>query len=361
MNPTTAEHTVTDAPLLAGLELLSLAIRGTDPTQALIAAKCAGLLCGYDQRWRNAPYRIEDVECVVSSDLWNPESGRKSRSFSVSGKIDVRAVDMLTGAQVIFDHKTCSQDITDPSGPYWRQLVVEAQPTHYMLVEWLNGRKVDYAIWDVIRKPGISPKALSKKDAAEFLASGLYFGRQFDQNELEAFRAIERETPVMYAARLANDCAIERPDWYFQRRPVPRLDAEVREYAGELWDHGQDLLAARASGRMPRNSGACMFFGSPCKFLGVCSGHDTIDSEQWTRKAWVHPELPQIEGDGRDVLTNSRIRCFQTCRRKHQYQYEIGVERTDEEEREALIFGDTFHRALEAYFLTLKAFQQKEQ
>lgn len=347
-------------PINAALDIVAPMIHGTDASTALIAAKCAGLLAGYDRKWRNAPYRIEEVECVVSSDLWNPESGRKSRSFSVAGKIDVRATDIQTGASVIFDHKTCSQDITDPNGSYWRQLTVEAQPTHYMLIEWMNSRKVDYAIWDVIRKPGIAPKALAKKDAADFLALGQYFGQQFDANEMELFKANERETPLMYAARLAHDCSIERADWYFQRRTVPRLDSEIRGYASELWDHGQDLLAARASNRMPRNSGACMLYGSPCKFLGVCSNHDSIDSEQWARKTWMHPELPQTEGDGRDVLTNSRIRCFQTCRRKHQYQYEIGVERINEEEREALVFGDLFHRALEAYFLTLKQLQKEQ-
>jgi CRISPR/Cas system-associated exonuclease Cas4 (RecB family) len=62
-------------------------------------------------------------------------------------------------------------------------------------------------------------------------------------------------------------------------------------------------------------------------------------------------ELPGIEGDGRNVLTNSRIRCFQTCRRKHFYEYELGVERQDEEEREALYFGNLWHAALEAWFL----------
>jgi hypothetical protein len=354
-------RTISDVPLHEALAIVAPVMNGGEVSQSLIAAKCAGLLAGYDQKWRNAPYRIEDVECVVSSDLWNPESGRKSRSFSVSGKIDVRAVDLHTGAAVIFDHKTCSQDISDPNGSYWRQLVVESQPAHYMLIEWLNDRKVDYAIWDAVRKPGIAPKALAKKDAADFLAFGQYFGSQFDLSELERFREVGRETPAMYAARLAHDCSTERPEWYFQRRPVPRLDAEIREYAGELWDHGQDLLASRASGRMPRNSGACMTYGSPCKFLGVCSGHDSIDSEQWAHKTWIHPELPRTDGDGRDVLTNTRIRCFQTCRRKHQYQYEIGVERIEEEEREALLFGDLFHRALEAYFLALKHLQHKEQ
>jgi hypothetical protein len=93
-----------------------------------------------------------------------------------------------------------------------------------------------------------------------------------------------------------------------------------------------------------------MLYGSPCKFLGVCSGHDTAESDNWKKKEHVHNELDGIDGDGRDVLTNSRIRCFQTCKRKHYYQYELGIERIDAEEREALAFGTLYHAGLEAWW-----------
>lgn len=334
-------------------------MRSSEPSERTIAAKCLGLMHGYDARWENAPYMVEYVERVVSSDLFNPETGRTSRTFSVSGKLDVGCTEVGTGRNVIFDHKTTSIDISDVNGPYWRQLVVEGQPTHYMLLEWLNQRKADYAVWDVVRKPGISPKKVEKKDKQTAVFSKVYFDQMLTAEDIEEFLETERETPAMYAARLAFDCVQERPQWYFQRRQVPRLDAEVLEYAKELWDHAQDIILARRNNRHPRNSGACMLYGSPCKYLGICSGHDSIDSENWTRAQWVHPELPVLESDGKEVLTNSRIRTFQTCRRKHQLQYEIGIQRIDEEEREALIFGSTFHEALEAYFLTLRAQQQK--
>lgn len=128
------------------------------------------------------------------------------------------------------------------------------------------------------------------------------------------------------------------------------MDHELLEYATELWDHSQEILSARRTERTPRNSGACMLYGSPCQFLGVCSGHDEIDSDRWRRKQQVHAELPIVDGDGRDILTNSRIRCFQTCRRKHHYQYELGVERVDDEEKESLYFGRIFHLALNAWW-----------
>jgi len=349
-------------PLSAAIEVLTPHIDGVDAAKALVAAKCYGLLAGYDRKWSGSPYLIDAVESVLTSHLYNPETTRRSRTFTVAGKLDVRATEIATGAKVIVDHKTTTQDISDPNGSYWRQLVVESQATHYMLLEWLNGNKVDYALWDVVRKPGISPKTLTKGDGLAAKASGVYCGRVLSAEEADRVSADGRETPMMYAARLAKDCTELRPEWYFQRRKIPRLDSEVREYALELWGHGQDILATRASGRWARNSGACMLYGSPCKFLGLCSGHDSLESGKWVAKAFVHKELPvEISEDGRgvEVLTNSRIRTFQTCRRKHYLQYEVGIEKPEEEDREAIFFGSLFHEALEQFFLALQTQQKK--
>ncbi len=333
---------------LSALE--DIAAASTDDKQLLIVTKCRALIGGYHAKWRDTPYQVDAVECLVMSDLWNPETQRKSRSFRMAGLLDVTG---YAGRRVIFDHKTTSEDITDPAAPYWRQLVIEGQVNHYSLLEWLNGRKVDECVWDVMRKPSISPRKLeSKKETTDTLASGRYYGRPLSNHSLAYLRESGRESHEMYEARLFTDCTAVRPEWYFQRRTTPRLDAEIHEYAMELWGHSQDILIARRENRWPRNSGACMLYKSPCNFLGICSGHDTPDSDNWTRKQNVHTELPILDGsDGRDLLTNSRIRCFQTCRRKHFYQYELGIERQNEEEREALLFGHIWHKALESYFL----------
>lgn len=347
-------------PLRAAHEVLQQYLTSPDPSMELVAAKCYGLLIGYDKRWRFAPYRIDAVESVMTSDLYNPETGRKSRSFTIAGKLDIKATEMATDKKVIFDHKTASVDIADFASPYWKILAIEGQVNQYMLLEWLNNNKTDFAIWDVLRKPGIAPKGIAKKDVAAILETKRYFDFELDDVEMDRFRVDDRETPLMYSARLANDCVAERPDWYFQRRNVPRLDSEIREYAIELWGHAQDILTSRNTERWPRNSGACFAYNSPCKFLGICSGYDTPDSEKWNTKTFVHAELP-ILGDGRgtEILTNSRVRTFQSCRRKHYFQYELGIEKVDEEEKEALFFGTLMHNALEQYFLAIQQEQQK--
>jgi hypothetical protein len=306
---------------------------------------------GYHAKWKDEGIVPIAVEQISQANLFNPDTERTSRTFRVAGKLDVLVEQ--SGRQLLMDHKSTSEPITDPAAPYWQQLVIEGQVTHYMLLEWLNGRKLDGAIWDVIRKPSIAPRKL-KKAEQRAVASGFEY---FDQIPSEASREAvvhdDRETLELYTARLIHDCTSERPEWYFQRRPVPRLDSEIFEYARELWSHGQDLIATRANDRHTRNSGACMMYGSPCQFLGICSGYDTPDSDKWQPKKDIHPELDGQLGNGLDVLTNSRIRCYQTCKRKHYYQYELGIERVDAEEKDVLYFGTLLHTALEAWWKTL--------
>ena len=327
---------------------------GSTPEGLLIAAKCRGLMTGFCARWRNAGYEPIAVESVLHKNLINPETQRQSRTFTLAGKLDVIA--RYSGRVIIIDGKTTSEDITDPNGPYWRQLVIEGQVSQYMLLAWMDGLKADGALWDVVHKPDIRPKKIDKAQRTLIVSNGLYFDEHisdFDRKELAAGR--EHESNEMYSFRLAHDCTAERPERYFQRRMVPRLDAEILEYVGEVWEHAQEMIAtrqrAKETGKLPpRNSGACMLYGSPCKFLGICSGQDEPTSDRWRQKDQIHKELNGAVGEGRDVLTNSRIRCYQTCRRKHHFDYEVGIERIDEEDREALFFGTVWHKGLEAFW-----------
>lgn len=341
--------------LRAALDVVDPIMASADPTQALVAARCAGLLMGYHARWSQDKYRIDDVECFVESDLWNPATSRKSRSFRVAGKIDLRATHP-DGQSIIFDHKTTSSDISKPDSTYWRQLAVQNEATHYMLLERLNGRKIDGAIWDVVRTTYMRPEKLCNADAKAVVKNGVYFGAKLTPEDIAEVEISGCESLLMFMWRLAYDCTKMSPDWYFQRRFLfPRNGtASERKYAAELWDHAQDMWAVRATESNPCNPDACRLDGYCCQYLDICCGNDNPDSDNWQRSAWVHPELKVFDGDGRDIITNRRIHTFQTCRRKHQLQYEMGIERVQEGPILDQLFDQLFHDALNAYFLDLK-------
>ena len=331
------------------------------PENWVAAATAKGLMEGYHARWLRAHDDIDvmEIEKTYQSPLVNIGTGKTSRTYNLAGKIDKLAHDASSqGNLVVWDHKTTSMDIADPDAPYWRQLTVEGQPLHYELLLLANKIRIDRVVWDVIKKPGIRPKKIAKKEAAGIVSLGEYCGRKVSEITKASFAAWPepREDAELYQIRLAVECT-EDPDRYFQRRSVPHLQEELAEYAAELWDLGQKVRLCRNSGRHYRNSGACMLYGSPCKFLGICSGHDTPDSDRWQQKESIHAEL-DLDGVDLGILTNSRLRCFQTCRRKHYYEYELGIERVDEEEKEALFFGSLFHAALDAWWASVSGLER---
>lgn len=328
------------------------AIDAANPS-SLDRAKARGLMRGYDVIYDGVfdNWRVDGVEVALHADLVNIETGRQSRTFEIAGKLDVRLTDPY-GNLVIMDHKTASAEISDPGGAYWQHLSVESQASHYMLLEWMNGRKIKYAIWDVIRKPDIRPRELRKAEIATFAESRSYCGFPVPIGAADAALAAGRENEVLYELRLAHDCIVERPDRYFAQKKVHRLNHEIAEYASELWEQAEEIRIAQAAGRHPRSSKSCMRWNYPCRYLGICSGYDVETSDKWRRKTWMHPELPIIEsaGAGESILTNSRIQTFQSCRREHHYTYGLGMERVDED-REALVFGNLMHEALAAWWV----------
>ena len=308
------------------------------------AAMIRGMLDAYDARWGDiqSDINVREIEKQYYSDLPNVRSNGRSRTFRLAGKLDKLTEENQT--VTLTDHKTTQSDIEDPNSSYWRQIEVEGQPNQYELLLLANGIKVDQVIWDVARKPGIKPKAIAKKDVAELASLHTYCGQRI---ECEAFEGM-KETPELFELRVAQTLTVQG-EKYFQRRSAKRTRSELAEYATELWDISQEIISARRLNRWYRNSGACMLYGSPCQYLGICSGADTPDSDRWERKESVHEEL-EVDGDGRDLLTNSRVRCFQTCRRKHFYQYELGIKRVEVEDREPLIFGTAWHAAMDCFW-----------
>ncbi len=318
----------------------------------LVTAKVRALMIGYASRWDDSECRVLAVEKMLVSDLLNPDTGRRSRSLRIGGKLDV--VMERRSKLVVIDHKTTSEDVTDPAGTYWRQLVVDAQPSHYMLLAWLSGEKLDEAMWDIIRRPSISPKQITTKaEKANIIANRRYCNRPISDETCIYLGQEGRENIELYTSRLIQNCCDERPEWYFARRTVPRLDGELMDYGRDLWEIGQIIIEARRLNRWPKHPGSCMAYSRPCPYLGICSNFDRPDSDKWLVKSQVHTELPDLDGDGRETLTFSSIRCYQTCPRKFYYRYQMGIERHDEEDSEALTFGRAIHEALEAHWEAL--------
>lgn len=231
--------------------------RGANPTDAILEATAgyasppewadefdwaveretlAQLLAGHFWRYEHDDLEFLAVERAFALPLINPRSGRPSRAFMLAGKIDA-IVRLADGRLAVLEYKTAGEDI-GPDSDYWLRLRCDPQISQYVLAARGLGYDVATVLYDVTRKPTIRPR---NKPAPE--------------------------TPEDFGRRLYADIG-NRPDYYFQRREVPRLEDELAEFQLEVWQQAKQLLEARRHGRWFRN--IHRFTCGMCEFADLC-------------------------------------------------------------------------------------------
>jgi len=238
------------------------------------------LLAAYFWRYENDDVEIIEVERTFELPLVNPSTGRTSRAFVLAGKIDAIAR-LADGRLVVLEYKTCGEDI-GPDSDYWLRLRCEPQISQYVLAARALGYDVATVLYDVTRKPTIAPLRATPPDKRKYTKDGRLYAAQREHDE----------TPEEFGARLLTDIG-DRPDYYFQRREVPRLEDELAEFQAELWHQAKLLLEARRYGRWFRN--IHRFTCGTCEFADLCLNTVRVTPgvapSGFQFLADVHPEL----------------------------------------------------------------------
>jgi hypothetical protein len=296
------------AAVHVGLEFWS---RGTPADQAILAATkgyetcpawadsydwqiereiVANLLAGYFWRYGNDVLEYVEIEKPWEMPLVNPATGRESRTYQLAGKRDglVRA----------------TEDI-GPDSEYWLRLRCDQQISLYTLSALHEGHDVSGVLYDVIRKPTIRPRQIPLLDEAslKMVVDEATGERMFNKDGKPRQSAgpgmklaTRQETPEEFGARLLADIE-ERPDYYFQRREVPRLEDDLQAFRLECWQQAQLLSDCRRWGRWFRNVGrnTCSF----CEYSRLCLQSITVAPEAppdgFEIVNDVHPELAEGE------------------------------------------------------------------
>jgi hypothetical protein len=272
---------------LAALHILSVEAEkeGADPYQL---ATCRALIEGYDSQWEHQDLDPVVVETEFQAPLMNPETGGVSKTWILSGKIDAIAREKDTGRLVIVEHKTTTADL-DPTSDYWPKLAIDGQVSGYYLGARTLGYEVEDCVYDVIRKPGIRPSQipLVDEDGVKIVLDGNYNrvktkdGKKWRESgsTAEGYTLQTRmETAEEYEARLLADIA-ERPDRYYARKRVARLESDMQEYLYDMWAVGRNIADAERLGRFSRNPDSCSGFGT-CEYFGVCSGVESLNDDR---------------------------------------------------------------------------------
>jgi hypothetical protein len=338
-----------------------------DPEMAFIAAKAAAMVEVYSEVSEDMILQIESLEEWYELEVINPRSGRtRKANYTHCGYMDGIVQGRFAGREgrFILERKTCDQDISAASS-YWDRLLLNHQLDEYALSYWQKtGAIVDGVIYDVLRQPGISPRTLTIKELNEIAESRLYFNEQVSESSSkvareflaakESFAAEKKakkkegvemtgdgpeqpkETPAMFRLRCLAYLR-ERPKDFFAQKFVKKSEKEILDYADELWTLTKLVHECQDKDTSPRNPAACFSFNTTCEYVGLCTGTDSEESSKWDHREVKHPTR----------LNQSRLACFQSCRRKHYYRHVAGIVPQVKPTTEKQYLGLMVHQALE--------------
>lgn len=273
--------------LLTDGEILAAVLTNSNPEQVYDEAALRAMLGGYFWRWNQMDREIEWIasELQFEMPLINPETNRSSQTFTLAGKIDGIAR-LPSGHLAVVEHKTTSSDI-DQESDYWRRLRIDSQISLYYLAARHLGYDVQTVLYDVTRKPRLEAKQVPVLDADGLKqvvdrttgqrienTNGTWKQSVYEANT--QMLLTRPETPDELAERICQDLA-DRPDYYFSRREIPRLEADLEEYRYEVWQLAGLLRDCHRTGRWPRNTSACIGFGR-CGYFDLCTSGYEINS-----------------------------------------------------------------------------------
>jgi len=232
----------------------------------------------------------------------------RERTFAVTagdtkfrGQIDA-IVELADGWSAILERKTTGFDIA-PSAPFWNRLRLDVQVGLYAMAFGVTtGNPLPPIIYDVVRKPTINPKRLTKaeisrlrKDLDKNDGHANYYQEIWSADIVEPAIFEGRESPELYGSRLTADIG-DRPDYYFARREVSRSFADYSWLKGDILSQVEAIEHLSKFGHLPRNPDSCHAFGL-CDFFPLCSNNicPTVHEEPpdgFRRRDLLHPELP---------------------------------------------------------------------
>lgn len=264
------------------------------------------LLCGYVWRWEGDEWDHVAAERSFQLPLVNAANSRgTSRTFKLAGKID-GIIRLPDGRLSVLEHKLLGEDLDDDS-PLWRRLRVDHQISMYCHAARRLGFAVDCVMYNVTRKPTIRPSKIPLLDeygmkivldsSGDRVKNANGSWKQTGSAEYGLELQTRPMTTDEWGQKLTDDIA-QRPEFYYQRREIARLDQDLERFHEEVWDIAATMRDAQLNQRWYRTStkDTCAF----CSFFGPCtSGWTDRDAmpEGFTILSDIHPELGDVKNE----------------------------------------------------------------
>jgi hypothetical protein len=238
------------------------------------------MLMGYAACYESEDFEIVEIEKPFTGEIRNPDTGRCSQTFVMSGKADaiVRRADGL----YLLEHKTASS--VDAS--YLDKLWTDTQIALYSFYLRQLGYPIVGVIYNVLLKSRLQQK--TGETEAEFAVRYAELAAKNKNGKSTAKRQLP-ETDEEYQARLA--------EWYsrpeaFHREHVYLSEERLAMLQEEVWEITQQFLDARRRGKWLLNTSNCFSFQRPCEYLPYCqSGFNPNLVDNLYQIAPPHEEL----------------------------------------------------------------------
>ncbi|KKN71949.1 hypothetical protein LCGC14_0415950 [marine sediment metagenome] len=265
-------------------------------------AKLAYSLSGYIWNYSDVDMEVVAREIPFSLKIINPDTGATLPNVEIVGKID--KIVKVDGKFMICEHKSTSKDVSD-SSQMWAHLRLDTQTTLYQYAAMqlkMSGELEQFGIgkdaelsgglYDVWRKPTISPKMLTQGDSKKFLEDGMYMGQEFFSVRIKDEISVDstlveykpgakegtfaiRETAEMYGARLLHDIT-ERPEHYFARKPLNRSVADMKRLERELYSIYQNARTMNKNDSWYTCEDQCEATFH-CSYIPICYNNVNVD------------------------------------------------------------------------------------
>lgn len=243
------------------------------------------MLTEYSQCYATEAFRVVALESPFSMAIHNPETGKASRTFQLSGKVD--GIVEEDGQYFLLEHKTTS--VLD--GSYLERLWLDMQIILYShALERIHGIHIAGVIYNVLCKTRL--RQGSGETEAEFAVRRAELLAKSKTGKSSAQRKMP-ESDVEFQQRLQAKYA---DPTMFHREVILFTPDQYAELEAELWELTQQYLYARRRNAFYRNTSQCFAYGRQCAYYPLCRANgaqhviDTLYERRPSHEELLVPE-----------------------------------------------------------------------
>jgi hypothetical protein len=273
--------------LAAALDLVDRACqnRAQDEEQRKVWQLATAMMRGYVARYAAEEFEVVALEKDFEGEIVNPESGARSRSFTLAGKVD--GIVRIGDEHFLLENKTAA----GVDAGYLERLWTDFQITVYAYyVERALGIRIAGVIYNVLVKARLQQSAGETEEQFEVRRAELVAKSKTGKSTAKRHLP---ETDTEFQARLGAKYA---EPGMFHREPIYISRDQFDTLRAELWELTQAFLDARRRDVWYQNTSFCFQYGKPCPYFPLCrsSGSSNVRENFYERRP-PHEELRASE------------------------------------------------------------------